>query len=52
VLELQPPDASPAASPGPVPIPVTATLYKEDSPEPDQPFRQVSTYIDAAGGSG
>lgn len=52
VLELQPPDNSPAATAGAVPIPVTATLYKEDSPEPDQPFRQVSTYIDVAGGPG
>jgi hypothetical protein len=51
VLELEPPDASPAATPGPLPIPVTATLFKEDSPEPDQPFRQVSTYIAAAGSS-
>jgi uncharacterized membrane protein len=52
VLELQPPDTSPAATPGAVPTPVTATLYKEDSPEPDQPFRQVSTFISTAGGSG
>jgi hypothetical protein len=52
VLELQPPDNSPAASAGAGPVPVVATLYKEDSPEPDQPFRQVSTYIDAAGGPG
>ena len=42
----------PPRPPGAGPIPVVATLYKEDSPEPDQPFRQVSTYIDAAGGPG
>jgi hypothetical protein len=35
-----------------VPIPVTATLFKEDSPEPDQPFRQVSTYISPGEGAG
>jgi hypothetical protein len=52
VLELQPPDNSPAVISGAVSIPVTATLFKEDSPEPDQPFRQVSTYISPSGGSG
>jgi Protein of unknown function (DUF1616) len=51
-LELEPPDDSPAATPGAVPVPVTTTLFKEDSPEPDQAFRQVSTYIPADEGSG
>lgn len=45
VLELEPPDDSPAAIAGLAPIPVTATLFKEDSPDPDLPFRQVSAYI-------
>jgi hypothetical protein len=49
VLELEPPDSAPAALAPTEPIPVTATLYKEDSPEPDQPFRQVSAYIPAEG---
>jgi hypothetical protein len=49
VLELQPPDNSPAAIAGAASIPVTATLFKEDSPEPEQAFRQVSTYISPAG---
>jgi hypothetical protein len=52
VLELQPPDSAPAVISGAAPIPVTATLFKEDSPEPDQPFRQVSAYIPPAEGSG
>jgi hypothetical protein len=50
VLELQPPDATPAAALG-ASTPVTATLFKEDSPEPNRPFRQVSTFIPATGGS-
>jgi hypothetical protein len=39
-------------SPAAAPIPVTATLYKEDSPEPDQPFRQVSTWLPSPKGPG
>ena len=50
VLEFEPPDASPIVTTGGS-IPVTATLFKEDSPDPDRPFRQVSTYISSAGGS-
>ena len=34
-----------AAASSLVPVPVTATLFKEDGPEPDQPFRQVSTWL-------
>jgi hypothetical protein len=34
-----------AAAASPTAVPVTATLYKEDSPEPDQPFRRVSTWV-------
>jgi hypothetical protein len=34
------------------PIPVSAILYKEDSPEPDHPFRQVSTWLPAPAGPG
>jgi len=49
VLEL--PDDSPSSALGSAPIPVTATLFKEDSPEPDQPFRQVSTYISPTEGA-
>jgi hypothetical protein len=41
-----------AAASSLVAIPVTATLYKEDSPEPGQPFRQVSTWLGPAGGTG
>jgi hypothetical protein len=41
-----------ALSPTGAAIPVTATLYKEDSPEPDQPFRQVSTWLAPPKGSG
>ena len=52
VLELQPPDASPIVTAGAAPIRVTATLFKEDSHSPDQPFRQVSTYISATEGLG
>jgi hypothetical protein len=40
------------ATSSPVAIPVTATLYKEDSPEPDQPFRRVSTWLGPAEGAG
>jgi hypothetical protein len=46
VLELQPPDDSPVTVPGSPAIPVTATLFKEDSPDPDLPFRRVSTWIE------
>jgi Protein of unknown function (DUF1616) len=35
-----------------VPVPVTATLYKEGSPKPDRPFRQVTTWLGPGGGSG
>ncbi|HYJ22793.1 MAG TPA: DUF1616 domain-containing protein [Solirubrobacterales bacterium] len=52
VLELEPPDNSPAAMSGAVAIPVTATLFKEDSPEPGRPFRQVTTVIPPGEGSG
>jgi hypothetical protein len=51
-LELQPPDNLTAATPAGTQVPVTATLFKLDSPEPDQPFRQVSTWIAPAGASG
>lgn len=51
VLELEPPDASPIVTTGGS-ISVTATLFKEDSPDPDRAFRQVSTYISSAGGTG
>ncbi len=40
-----------AAATSPIAVPVTATLYKEDSPEPDQPFRRVSTWLGPAEGS-
>ena len=40
-----------AAASSPVPVPVTATLFKEDSPAPQRPFRQVSTWLGPAGGS-
>jgi hypothetical protein len=40
-----------AAASSLVPVPVTAILYKEDSPEPDQPFRRVSTWLGPAEGS-
>jgi hypothetical protein len=40
------------AASSPVPVPVTATLYKEDSAAPDRPFRQVTTWLDPAGESG
>jgi uncharacterized membrane protein len=46
VLELQPPDRSPVTTPGGSAIPVIATLFKEDSPDPDLPFRRVSTWIE------
>jgi uncharacterized membrane protein len=52
VLELQPPDNLPAATSGAASMPVTATLFKEDSPDPNQAFRQVSTYISPTGGAG
>jgi hypothetical protein len=52
VLELQPPDNLPAATSGAASILVTATLFKEDSPEPDQAFRQVSTFISPTEGAG
>jgi hypothetical protein len=38
-----------AAAAGAEALPVTATLYKEDSPEPDHPFRQVSTWLGPGG---
>ena len=41
-----------AAAAGAEAIPVTAFLYKEDSPDPDHPFRQVSTWLGPAGGPG
>jgi hypothetical protein len=41
-----------AASPTGAAIPVTAILYKEDSLEPDHPFRRVSTWLAPARGSG
>ncbi len=41
-----------AAASSLVPVPVTATLFKEDSPTPNAPFRQVSTWLGPAGGSG
>jgi uncharacterized membrane protein len=41
-----------AAAASPLPVPVTATLFKEDSPEPDRPFRQVSTWLGPAGAGG
>ena len=40
-----------AAASSPVPVSVTATLFKEDSPEPGRPFRQVSTWLGSAGGA-
>jgi Protein of unknown function (DUF1616) len=50
VLELEPPDNLPAAAPGAASIPVTATLFKEDSPDPELPFRRVSTFLAPTGG--
>jgi hypothetical protein len=41
-----------AAASSLIPVPVTATLYKEDSPEPDQPFRQASTWLGPGEGPG
>jgi Protein of unknown function (DUF1616) len=41
-----------AAASSLVPVPVTATLFKEDSPAPGRPFRQVSTWLGPAGGPG
>ena len=38
----------PAAPPA-QPVAVTATLFKEDSPDPERPFRQVSAWIRAGG---
>jgi hypothetical protein len=51
-LELQPPGDLTAATAAGTQVPVTATLFKLDSPEPDQPFRRVSTWIAPAGASG
>ncbi len=34
-----------------VPVPVTATLYKEGGRKPDRPFRQVTTWLGPRGGS-
>ena len=42
------PDETANAVPPAEPVAVTATLFKEDSPEPDVPFRQVTTLIPAA----
>jgi hypothetical protein len=56
-LELQPGQrqvlalGESAAVSSPVAIPVTATLFKEDSAAPDRPFRQVSTWLGPAGAS-
>ncbi|HEV7482390.1 MAG TPA: DUF1616 domain-containing protein [Solirubrobacterales bacterium] len=42
-----------AAASAPAAIPVTATLFKQDSANPDRPFRQVSTWLGPAeGGTG
>jgi hypothetical protein len=41
-----------AAASSPVPVRVTATLFKQDSPAPNRPFRQVSTWLGLTGGSG
>lgn len=41
-----------AAASSPLPVLVTATLFKENSPKPDRPFRQVTTWLGPAGSSG
>jgi len=41
-----------AAASSLVPVRVTATLFKRDSPAPNRPFRQVSTWLGLAGGPG
>jgi uncharacterized membrane protein len=51
VLEFQAPDRSPVATGAGGAIRVTATLYEQSGPEPDRPFRRVSTWIEPAGPS-
>ena len=46
VLALGPTSAAAASADR---VPVTATLYKDDSPTPDRPFRRVSTWLGPGG---
>jgi hypothetical protein len=41
-----------AAASSLVPVAVTATLFKEDSADPNQPFRQVTTWLGPTGAAG